>query len=373
MKQDTTYVAFDTSKETIAVAIGEGGQRGEVRFFGTIANRVEAVRKLVDKLARRHPQLAFCYEAGPTGYGLYRQIRALGHECHVVAPSMVPVRPGGHIKTDRRDATTLAALFRAGELTPIWVPDDAHEAMRDLVRARHAAMEGVRRARQQLLSFLLRHGRIYPTKQHWTRGHRRWLAEQRFEHAAQQIVFEELIQAIEQARSRRDRLEQQMIALVPSWSLQSVVAALQALRGLAMVGAITIVAEVGDFRRFANPRQLMAWLGLVPREHSSGASTVRGAITKAGNSRARRLLVEGAWTYRLPARIAPALLARSKALPDNVKAIAWKAQVRLCARYRRLQRAGKSSNVITVAIARELAAFAWAIATATMPPLPSTN
>lgn len=370
MEKGTTYVAFDTSKETIAVAIAEDGRRGEVRFFGTIANRSHAVRGLVEKLAKVHPHLAFCYEAGPTGYGLYRQIRALGHPCQVVAPSMVPVRPGGHIKTDRRDATTLAALFRAGELTSVWVPDDAHEAMRDLVRTRHAAMETVRRTRQQLLSFLLRHGRIYPTKRHWTGGHRRWLAEQRFEHAAQQIVFEELIQAIEQALARRDRLEQQMIALAQMWSLQPVVAALQALRGLAIIGAITLAAEIGDFRRFANPRQLMAWLGLVSSEHSSGASIVRGAITKAGNSRARRLLVESAWTYRLPARITAVLLARSAALPEAVKAIAWKAQVRLCARYRRLQRAGKPVNIITVAIARELAAFAWAIAIIVMPPAP---
>jgi transposase len=282
---------------------------------------------------------------------------------------MVPVRPGGHIKTDRRDATTLAALFRAGELTGIWVPDDAHEAMRDLARGRQAAMEGLRRARQQLLSFLLRHGRTYPTKSHWTRGHRRWLAEQRFEHAAQQIVFEELIQAVEQAQGRRDRLAQQMMVLLPSWSLREVVASLQALRGVATLSAITLMAEIGDFRRFANPRQLMAWLGLVPREHSSGATTARGSITKAGNSRARRVLIEGAWTYRLPARVGLALLARSQALPEAVKAIAWKAQVRLCARYRRLQRAGKQTNVITVAIARELAAFVWAIATTIMPPL----
>ena len=373
MDQDTTYVAFDTSKETIAVAIAESGVRKDVRFFGTIASRPDAVRKLVEKLSKRHHRLAFCYEAGPTGYGLYRQIRALGHDCQVVAPSMVPMRPGGHIKTDRRDATMLAALFRAGELTAIWVPDDGHEAMRDLVRARHAAMEGVRRARQQLLSFLLRHGRIYPTRRHWTRGHRRWLAEQRFEHPAQQIVLEELIQAVEQAMARRDRLERQMIALVPSWSLKPLVAALQALRGLAAVAAITLAAEIGDFRRFANPRQLMAWLGLVPREHSSGASTARGAITKAGNRRARRLLIESAWTYRLPARVAPALLARSAALPETVRAIAWKAQVRLCARYRRLHRSGKPTNVVTVAIARELAAFAWAIAIAITPPLQPTG
>lgn len=362
MEQDTTYVAFDTSKETLAVAIAEGGLRGEVRFFGVIASRPETVRKLIEKLAQRHERLVFCYEAGPTGYGLYRQLRSLGYDCDVVAPSMVPMRPGGHIKTDRRDATTLAALFRAGELTPVWVPDAAHEAMRDLVRARHAAMEGVRRARQQLLSFLLRHGRIFPTKRHWTRGHRRWLAEQRFDHAAQQIVFQEFVHAVEQAIERRDRLEEQMIALVPNWSLRSVVAALQALRGLAIVGAITLVAEVGDFRRFTSPRQLMAWLGLVPREHSTGASTSRGSITKAGNHRARRLLVESAWTYRLPARVATALLVRSRGLPEEIIAIAWKAQVRLCARYRRMQAAGKPTNVITVAIAREIAAFAWAIA-----------
>lgn len=367
MEQDTTYVAFDTSKETIAVGIADGGMRGEVRFFGTIASRPESVRKLIEKLAQRHERLSFCYEAGPTGYALYRQVRSLGYTCDVVAPSMVPVRPGGHIKTDRRDATTLAALFRAGELTPVWVPDAAHEAMRDLVRTRHAAMEGVRRARQQLLSFLLRHGRIFPTKRHWTRGHRRWLAEQRFDHAAQQIVLQELIHALEQAMERRDRLEEQMISLVPSWSLRPVVAALQALRGLAMVGAITLVAEVGDFRRFINPRQLMAWLGLVPREHSSGASTSRGSITKAGNHRARRLLVESAWTYRLPARVATALLVRSRGLPEEIRAIAWKAQVRLCARYRRMQMAGKPTNVVTIAIARELAAFAWAIAVKVAP------
>jgi transposase len=225
-------VAFDTGKETIAVAIAEGGLRGEVRFFGSIANRAEAVRKLVDELAKRHAGLAFCYEAGPTGYGLYRQIRALGHECHVVAPSMVPVRPGGQIKTDRRDAVALAALFRAGELTAVWVPDEAHEAMRGLVRARTAATGALPRARRRLLSFLLRHGRVWPTVGGWTGAHRRWLAEQRFDHAAQRIVFEDLIRAIEQAEERRARLERQMPALLPGWSLAPVVEAIRALRGL---------------------------------------------------------------------------------------------------------------------------------------------
>ena len=224
-------------------------------------------------------------------------------------------------------------------------------------------METLRRARQQLLSFVLRHGRVYSSGAHWTKKHRLWLANQRFEHPARQIAFEELVQAVEEAQARRDRLAGQMQELLPSWSLAKVVAAIQALRGVAAISAITLVAEIGDFRRFANPRQLMAYLGLTPSERSSGAKTARGAITKAGNRRGRRMLVEGAWTYRLPARVGLAILERNKLLPQPIKDIAWKAQVRLCARYRRLAKAGKPVNVVCVAIARELAAFVWAIAT----------
>jgi transposase len=364
MKQSTTtYVAMDTHKKTISVAIAEGGRRGETRFMGEIPTRPEAVAKMVDRLAKKHGKLAFCYEAGPCGYGLYRQITALGHECVVVAPSLVPTRPGDRVKTDRRDAVTQASLFRSGELTPVWVPDDAHEAMRDLSRARQAAVEVLRRARQQVLGFLLRHGRVYSCGEHWTRKHRLWLAAQRFEHPARQIAFEELVQAMDEAKARRDRLAQQMQELLPSWSLAKVVTAIQALRGVAMISAITLVAEIGDFKRFANPRQLMAYLGLTPSECSSGAKTARGAITKAGNTRARRMLVEGAWTYRLPARMGAEILKRNEALPLPIKEIAWKAQARLCARDRRLAKAGKPTNVVCVAIARELAAFVWAIAT----------
>jgi transposase len=267
------------------------------------------------------------------------------------------------VKTDRRDAVTLASLFRSGELTPVRVPDDAHEAMRDLCRARQAATEALRRARQQVLSFLLRHGRVYSAGKHWTGKHRLWLAGQRFELAARQIAFEELVQAMDEAQARRDRLAKQMLELLPSWSLAKVVTAIQALRGIAAISAITLVAEIGDFKRFADPRQFMAYLGLTPSERSSGAKTTRGAITKAGNRRGRRMLIEGAWTYRLPARVGAAILERNKLLPQAIKDIAWKAQVRLCARYRRLARAGKPTNVVCVAIARELAAFAWAIAT----------
>jgi transposase len=364
MKQSTTtYVAMDTHKKTISVALAEGGRRGETRFIGEIPSRPEAVANLVGRLARKHDKLAFCYEAGPCGYGVYRQITMLGYECVVVAPSLVPVRPGDRVKTDRRDAVTQASLFRAGELTPVWVPDDAHEAMRDLSRARQAAVEALRRARQQLLSFLLRQGRVYSDGEHWTKKHRLWLAAQRFEHPARQFAFEELAQAVDEAKARRDRLAKQMEELLPSWSLAKVVTALQALRGVAMISAITLVAEIGDFKRFANPRQLMAYLGLTPSECSSGAKTARGAITKAGNTRARRVLVEGAWTYRLPARMGADILKRNEALPQSIKEIAWKAQARLCARYRRLARAGKPTNVVCVAIARELAAFVWAIAT----------
>jgi transposase len=359
----TTYVAMDTHKQTISVAIAEGGRRGETRFLGEIPSRPDSVARLVERLSKRYAKLAFCYEAGPCGYGLYRQIVALGHECVVVAPSLVPTRPGDRVKTDRRDAVTQASLFRSGELTAVWVPDEAHEAMRDLCRAREAAVETLRRARQQVASFLLRHGRVFSNGKHWTGKYRQWLASQRFDHPARQIAFEELVQAMEEALARRDRLARQMEELLPSWSLAKVVVAIQALRGVAAISAMTLVAEIGDFRRFANPRQLMAYLGLTPSERSSGAKTARGGITKAGNRRGRRMLVEGAWTYRSPARVGVAILERNKLLPPPIKEIAWKAQVRLCARYRRLATAGKPVNVVCVAIARELAAFVWAIAT----------
>lgn len=255
VEHTTTYVAFDSSKETLAVAIAEGGLRREVRSWGKIPNRADAVRKLVERLAAKHPKLNFCYEAGPCGYGLYRQILSLAHACIVVAPSLVPTKPGGHIKTDRRDAAMLAALLRAGELQAVWVPDADHEAVRELVRARQTAMQEVRRSRQLLLSFLLRHDRAVRTRHHWTRAHRNWLARQSFAHPAEQIVFEELIQRMEVACARQDRHEDAIRTLLPTWSLAPVVAAIQALRGVAMLAAVTLVAEIGDFGRFTSPRE----------------------------------------------------------------------------------------------------------------------
>jgi transposase len=378
----TVCVGLDTHKAKIAVAVAEPGRAGEVRFHGEIANQPDAVRRLIERLAEKHGQLRVCYEAGPCGYGLQRQITALGHDCTVVAPSLVPVRAGNRVKTNRRDAVTLARLHRAGELTAVWVPDPTHEAMRDLVRARTAAMEAVRRARQQLQGFLLRHGRVFTGRKTWSPAHRRWLAGLRFAHPTQQIVLQEQIDAIADAERRRDRLGQQIRELVPDLSMAPVVTALQAMRGVAFLSAVVLVAEIGDFRRFANARQLMAWLGLVPSEHPSGSKVERGGITiglrpiprrdvgvadRAGNGRARRVLVEGAWSYRFPARVTSPIQARLDDVPEGVRAIAWKAQLRLRARFRRLVAAGKNANLVTTAVAREMAAFAWAIACQVQP------
>jgi transposase len=316
---------------------------------------------LLRKLGGDGMNLRFCYEAGPCGYGIQRHVSAQGQECVVVAPSLIPKRAGDRIKTDRRDAISLAKLHRAGELTAVWVPDARHEAIRDLVRARLDAVHSLRRARQQLSGFLLRRGCHY-RRPAWTKLHRRWLAGLKFEYAIHHIVLEDYIAAVEAAETRRDRLTAQIEAMLPDWTLAPVVSALQAMRGMALVNAATLIAELGDLSRFTNPRQLMAYLGLVPSEHSSGASIKRGGITKAGNRAARRLLVEAAWSYRFPARLSREILLRQENQPKPVRDIAWKGQVRLCARYRKLARAGKPANIVTTAIARELAGFVWAIA-----------
>src|ERR1700736_2257391 len=360
-KYTEVFVAFDVAKMKHAVAIAESGRTGEVRFLGDVENSPLPIERTIKKLADRYERLHVSFEAGPTGYGLYRQIQALGHDCMVVAPALIPKRSGERIKTSRRDAVTLARLHRAGELTGVWSPDAAHEAVRDLVRAREAAADDLRRKRQQLLSFLLRHSRIYSGSGHWTLAHRRWLANQAFEHAAQQIVFQDGIDAIEDAIAQIGRLEEQLVTIVPSWSMAPVVEAYQAMRGASFLVAVTFAAEIGDVRRFDNPRQLMSFLGLVPAESSTGDTVRRKGLTLAGNRRARRALVEAAWIYRYPARISETLRVRLEGLPKGVRAIAWKAQVRLCARYRRLSVAGKKLPVVVAAIAREIAAFLWAI------------
>jgi transposase len=356
-----TYVGLDVHKEGIVVAVATGGLRGEVREYGRIANTPTALDRLLRKLGGDSVRLRLCYEAGPCGYGIQRQVSATGHECVVVAPSLIPRRAGDRVKTDRRDAASLARLHRAGELTAVWVPDARHEAMRDLARARLDAVHSLRRARQQLSGFLLRQGCHYG-RPAWTKLYRRWLAGLKFEQAVHHIVLEDYLAAVEAAEARRDRLTTQIEAMLPDWTLAPVVTALQTMRGMALVNAATLIAELGDLSRFVDPRQLMAYLGLVPSEHSSGASVTRGGITKAGNGAARRLLVEAAWSYRFPARISRELRLRQENQPKPIRDIAWKGQVRLCARYRKLTRTGKPANVVTTAIARELTGFVWAIA-----------
>jgi transposase len=365
--QGTTFVGLDVHKATISVAIARGERGGDVRHWGTIPNRADHVRKLAGKLGADGRCLQFCYEAGPCGYGLHRQLTELGHDCVVVAPSLVPVKAGDRVKTDRRDAVMLAKLHRAGELTAVWVPDAAHEAMRDLVRARATAMRVLGKARQHLQGFLLRHGRVYSGKNGWTMAYRRWLTTVRFEHPAQQIVFQDYVHAVSDAEARTERLTRQVAELLPDWSMAPVVEAVQAMRGVAFIVAVTVVAEVGDFSRFANPRQLMTYLGLTPSEHSSGATVRRGGITKAGSGLARRALIEGAWSYRMQARVSRKLHDRIEALPQAVRDIAWKGQLRMCRRYRHLMAAGKAKVVVTTAIAREMVGFIWAIALAVAP------
>jgi transposase len=355
------FVAFDTSKLRNAVAIAEAGRTGELRFLGEIENSAVATAKLVRKLAAKYERLTFCYEAGPTGYGLYRQIESLGHDCVVVAPSLIPKKPGDRVKTNRRDALGLAKQLRAGELTGVWVPDRRHEAMRDLTRGREAAVEDLRSKRQQVSSFLLRQGLHYTGKKTWTKAHLGWLAGQKLEYAEQRIAFEEMLLAMRQAQERIDRLEQAIRAAVPDWSLAEVVTALMAMRGIDLISATAFLAEIGDLTRFQTPRELMAYLGLVPSENSTGDTVRRGPITKAGNRRARRILVECSWSYRHPPRVGKEKQAKVAAAPRAVREIAWKAQCRLSARYRALTRKGKLATVAVTAVARELAAFIWAI------------
>jgi transposase len=328
-----------------------------VRDLGIFANRPDVIAKLARRLSSGGRRLSFAYEAGPCGYGLHRQLVGLGHQCQVVAPSLIPIRAGDRVKTDRRDAAMLARLHRAGELTNVWVPDPAHEAMRDLVRLRADAMHDVTRSRQQLQGFLLRHGRVYAGKKGWTLAYRRWLTKVRFE-----IVLQDYIHVVRDAEARVSRIMDHIETSLPDWSLSPIVEALQAMRGVGLIVAVTLASEVGDFNRFANPRQLMAYLGLVPSEHSSGASIRRGGITKAGNALARRVLIEGAWTYRMQARVSRKLHDRIDELPSAIRDIAWKAQVRLCARYRRLVVTGKQKVIVVTAIAREMVGFIWAIA-----------
>ncbi|MGB8717393.1 MAG: IS110 family transposase [Rhodanobacteraceae bacterium] len=358
------YVGLDVHKETIAIAVAECG-RAQPEYRGEIKNTPKAIAKLIDRLSAKYggEQLLFVYEAGPCGYGLYRQITACGHACEVVAPSLIPRKAGDRVKTDRRDAQSLSRLARSGELTAVWVPGQEQEAIRDLTRAREDMKAIETKARQRLGAFLLRHGQVYAQgKSRWTQTHFRWLETVTFDSPIQQIVLQEYIEAVKEAQRRVAGLEDQMRAALSSWSLTPVVEALMALRGVSMITAMTVLAELGDISRFDSPRQLMAYLGLVPSEHSSGQTRRQGGITKTGNGHVRRVLVEAAWNYRFPARKTRCIERRAALTSPRVQAIAWQAQKRLCGRYRSLIESGKIKQQVTTAVARELAGFIWAIA-----------
>lgn len=365
------FIGLDVHKDTIAIAVARPG-RSEPEYRGEIANQPKTVRKLIERLSEESggAVVLFCYEAGPCGYGLYRQILAAGHECLVVAPSLIPKKPGERIKTDRRDALKLARSLRAGDLTAVWVPDQEQEAMRDLTRARDDMKSQERKARQQLNAFVLRHGHHWPKgKTRWGQPHYNWLEELKFEHPWQQVVLQEYIDAVKAATRRVADLTDQMMHALPRWSLAPVVDSLVALRGIDKIAAMVLLAELGDISRFESPRQLMAYLGLVPSEHSSGSRRRQGGITLAGNGHARRMLVESAWSYRFPARQTMHLKRKAVNASDEAKTIAWRAQTRLCGRYRTLTQAGKNTKLVCVAIARELAGFIWDVVRHEMPRL----
>ena len=363
MRHTTTlFVGLDVHKDSISVATCGDRRSDEPVFVGPIGTRQCDIDKLLRRLQGKGSRLVFAYEAGPCGYVLHRYLTSKGLECLVVAPSLIPRKSGDRVKTDRRDALQLARLLRSGDLTSVYVPTIEDEAIRDLSRAREDAVIDLKAARQRLKSFLLRLGLHYVGRADWNDAHRRYLSRVVCPTPAQQIVFQEYLRAIDEHAERLNRIEQHLVEFLPGWRLGPVVQALQALRGVQQTTALTAVAELGDLTRFDSPRQLAAFIGLTPSEHSSGEGRRQGGITKSGNAHARRALVEGAWAYRHPAKVSEIIRKRLDKLPKPIQDISWKAQVRLCKRFRRLAARGKNPNVVVTAIARELAAFMWAIA-----------
>jgi transposase len=363
MRQSSTlYIGMDVHKDSIAVAYVAQEHHAEVVSLGNIGTRQCDIDQLIRKMQSKSKHLIFVYEAGPCGYWLYRYLTQKGQVCWVVAPSLIPKKPGDRVKTNRRDAIKLARLMRSGDLTPVYVPTVDDEAIRDLCRGREDAIRDLKTAKFRLKAFLLRQDIRYTGRATWGPAPRRWLSEVVCPTPAQQIVFQEYIRAVTEHTERLNRLEQELTDQVQTWRLAPVVDALQALRGVQFTVAVTTVAELGDLTRFDNPRQLMNYLGLTPSEYSTGEQRRQGGITKTGNSHARRVLVEGAWAYRYPAKVSRHLQLRLEKVSKPIQDISWKAQIRLCKRYRQLSARGKNANQVVVAIARELSAFMWAMA-----------
>lgn len=359
MTKNTMSVGLDVHKESIEVAVAEKGST-EVRVYGTIGGDLPSLDKVVRKLAAMY-ELDVCYEAGPCGFEIYRYCQKKGIDCIVVAPSRIPRKPADRVKTDRRDAQTLARLLRAGELKGIYVPTEEDESIRDLTRARGHVMVHYGRTRKQLLMFLLRHGIVYTGKTNWKAEHLNWLARINLPHPASQVVFQEHLHAIQESHLRLERLTRQIEEHVKSWRWKPTVEALMSMRGVSLIVAAGIVAELGDLRRFASPRNLMSYLGLIPSEYSSGERRRQGAITKTGNVHVRHLLTEAAWAYIRGPKVSPIIRLRQQNLPQAVIDIAWNAQVRCCKKYRRMVLRGKNNKIAAVAVARELIAFMWDI------------
>lgn len=368
MREPSTFVGMDVHRKDIVVAMLVPGSDGPVEW--RVANEPTAVRRLALRLQRQGGSAARCvYEAGPCGYALQRQLQASGLECDVVAPSMIPIRPGERIKTDRRDARKLAELARGGLLTVVRPPSEDEEAVRDLCRGRDDARLDLMRARHRLGKFLLRRGRVFGhgNQRAWSQAHQCWLGQQHFERAAERVMFEDYLLAVEQAEARRRSLELHLEDLAREPRYAESVGWLRCFRGIDTISAITLIAELHDFRRFRSPSQLMAYLGLVPSEYSSGPQQRRGGITRTGNRHVRRLLIEAAWHFRHKPRVGIALAQRRHGQPAHIVALADKAQQRLCRRYRRMERRGKHPTKIVVAVARELVGYLWAALTPATP------
>ena len=358
----TVFVGLDVHKDSISVAYASSASPEEPVFVGPIGTRQCDIDKMVRRLQSKASRLVFCYEAGPCGYVLYRYLSRKGLKCLVVAPSRIPREPGNRVKTDRRDALQLARLLRRGDLKGVYVPGVEDEAIRDLSRAREDAVIDLKASRQRLKSFLLRLGLHYTGRATWGDAHRRYLSKVVCPTPAQQIVFVEYIRAVDEHAERLGRVEDQIREFLPAWRLAPLVDAYQALRGVQLTTAVTAVAELGDITRFDSPRQLGAFVGLTPSEDSSGKRRRLGGITKSGNAHVRHVLVESSWAYRHPAKISEIIRKRLDHQPKPIQEISWKAQVRLCKRFRRLTARGKNPNVVVTAIAREVLAFMWAIA-----------